>query len=129
MRKHPDGVWLFTVWVDEVKSKVYSMLRVDDPSPGYCHFPQKTVYDRDYFRMLTAERLVTRRVRGFVKLQWELLPGRRNEALDCRTYALAALNILNPNFDAIAQRGGIMQFTNQPMKKRARRRSLSSGIH
>jgi phage terminase large subunit GpA-like protein len=127
-KRNDDGVYLFGVFVDEVKSRVYSSLRIDEPSPGYCHFPDKVPYDRDYFRMLTAERLVTRRVRGFVKLQWELLSGRRNEALDCRVYAIAALNILNPNFDAIEQRGGVMSFTESKMKRAKKRRSLSSGV-
>ncbi len=27
--------------------------------------------------------------------------GKRNEALDCRVYGLAALHILNPNLDAL----------------------------
>jgi phage terminase large subunit GpA-like protein len=29
--------------------------------------------------------------------------GRRNEALDCRVYGLAALHILNPNLDRLAK--------------------------
>ena len=34
---------------------------------------------------------------------WVLKKGKRNEALDCRVYGLAALHILNPNLDALAQ--------------------------
>jgi phage terminase large subunit GpA-like protein len=37
----------------------------------------------------TAERLVTRIVKGFPRGSWEKEPGRRNEALDCRVYARA----------------------------------------
>ena len=34
--------------------------------------------------------------------RWEKIPGHeRNEALDCRNYALAALAILNPDWDAL----------------------------
>src|ERR1019366_5259253 len=36
------------------------------------------------------ERLVTRYLRGFGRLEWELQRGRRNEALDCAVYALSA---------------------------------------
>jgi phage terminase large subunit GpA-like protein len=41
----------------------------------------------------TAERLVTRIVKGFPRGSWENEPGRRNEALDCRVYARAAAAI------------------------------------
>jgi phage terminase large subunit GpA-like protein len=58
--------------------------------PGACHFPQ---YGEEYFRQLTAERLVTRIVKGFPRGSWEKEPGRRNEALDCRVYARAAAAI------------------------------------
>jgi phage terminase large subunit GpA-like protein len=59
--------------------------------PGACHFPQ---YGEEYFRQLTAERLVTRIVKGFPRGSWEKEPGRRNEALDCRVYSRAAAAIL-----------------------------------
>ncbi|MGH6904824.1 MAG: terminase gpA endonuclease subunit, partial [Geminicoccaceae bacterium] len=58
--------------------------------PGACHFPQ---YGEEYFKQLTAERLVTRSVKGFPRGSWEKDPGRRNEALDCRVYARAAAAI------------------------------------
>ena len=58
--------------------------------PGACHFPQ---YGDEYFKQLTAERLVTRIVKGFPRGSWEKEPGRRNEALDCRVYARAAAAI------------------------------------
>ena len=43
--------------------------------------------------LLTAERLVTRIVKGFPRGSWETESGRRNEALDCRVYARAAAAI------------------------------------
>jgi len=125
-KRNPDKVYLFNVYPDEVKSKVYSMLRIDQPGPGYCHFPDNPTYEKEYFRMITAERMVSRRVRGFTKLEWELPKGRRNEALDCRVYALAALNILNPNFDAIEMKGGVMSLTQA--KARRRGRVISQGV-
>jgi phage terminase large subunit GpA-like protein len=57
---------------------------------GACHFPQ---CGEDYFKQLTAERLITRIVKGFPRGSWEKEPGRRNEALDCRVYARAAAAI------------------------------------
>jgi len=76
------------------KSELYGWLRLevpadDEPFPaGFCHFPE---YDDDYFKQLTAEHLVSRKTRrGFVSLEWELIPGRENHVLDCRAYARAA---------------------------------------
>ena len=37
--------------------------------------------------------------------RWEKLPGHeRNEALDCRNYANAALKVLHPNLDDLKQK-------------------------
>jgi phage terminase large subunit GpA-like protein len=62
------------------------------PPPGYCHFPQ---YGEEYFKQLTAEELAPRKNRrGYVRLEWSLRPGRRNEALDCRNYARSAAAVV-----------------------------------
>lgn len=105
--RNQHGVWLFNVFVDEMKSKIYGQLEVETPGPNYCHFPIKSAYDENYFEMLTAEKLLEKVSGGKKVLAWELRAGRRNEALDCRGYATAALNILNPNFDAIALKGPV----------------------
>ena len=81
---------LFLVGVDAAKERVYSKLRVTEPGPGFCHFPLN--YGRDYFDMLTAERISTRMRNGFPERVWVKPGGARNEALDCRAYALAALH-------------------------------------
>jgi phage terminase large subunit GpA-like protein len=44
----------------------------------------------DEIDQITAERLVTRYVKGRPRMEWTLPPGRRNEGLDCAVYALAA---------------------------------------
>jgi phage terminase large subunit GpA-like protein len=44
----------------------------------------------DVFEQLTAERLVTRYVKGHAKREWVKPAGKRNEALDGAVYALAA---------------------------------------
>ena len=60
------------------------------------------------------------------KWQWEKLPGHeRNEALDCRNYALAALTIVNPDFDRLEQaiKGAPANAAApKPKKKKTRRR-------
>ena len=58
---------------------------------GFCHFPK---YGEEYFKQLTAERLVTvKDKRGFPHREWRKLR-ERNEALDCRIYARAAASAL-----------------------------------
>jgi len=79
---------LYLIGSDVAKEKVYSRLRVERPGPGYCHFPLDR--GRDWFEMLTSERIVVERgERKFAKPA-----GVRNEALDCRAYATAALHSL-----------------------------------
>lgn len=79
---------LYLIGADTAKEKVYARLRVEHPGPGYCHFPLDRA--RDWFEQLTAERIVVERgERKFSKPA-----GVRNEALDCRAYATAALHAL-----------------------------------
>lgn len=87
-------VRLFTVGTDTLKSLLYSRFKLDECGPGYCHFP--LARDDEYFDQITAEKIVTKYVRGYRKRIWEKIRP-RNEALDCRIYAHAALLILNPD--------------------------------
>lgn len=84
---------LFLVGVDSAKDAVYARLRIENPGPGYCHFPKGR--DVSYFDQLTAERVHTKYVKGFPTRVYALPAGRRNEALDCFVYAYAALQSLN----------------------------------
>ncbi len=86
---------LFPVGVDTAKELIYSRLNIKDAGAGYCHFPMK--YDEEYFRQLTAEKIVTKYRRGFKRREWVLMRS-RNEALDCRVYSMAALSVLNVDF-------------------------------
>ena len=80
------------IGVDQGKSLVYSYLKVEEHGPGYCHFPVDMAYDDEYFAQLTAEKLVTRYYKGRPRQEW-VATRPRNEALDCRVYALAALRL------------------------------------
>lgn len=92
-RKLKRGGRMWPVCVNIAKSELYGWLRLEmptdgDPPPGFCHFPE---YGDEYFRQLTAEQLVPHRTRkGFIRLEWELIPGRQNHVLDARVYARAA---------------------------------------
>jgi len=84
---------LFNIGVDSAKDSVYGRLRIAEPGPGYCHFPA----DRDgaYFEQLTSETVVTKYVKGFPVRSWVPKPSTRQEALDCRVYAFAALRSMS----------------------------------
>ncbi len=77
-------------------------LRVKTPGPRYCHFPKRDDYGAGYFSGLLSERLTYNEKNARHPWQWEKIPGHeRNEALDCRNYAMAAFEVLPKNLDAI----------------------------
>lgn len=90
--------WLYVLGVDSGKAKIMSSLKVQEPGARYCHFPKGRGYDVVFFNGLLSEKLT---LKG-KKWIWEKLPGhQRNEPLDCRNYALAAVTALSPNYDAL----------------------------
>lgn len=94
--------WLYTIGVDAGKAQIMSDMRVEEPGPRYMHFPKGRGYDESFFSGLLSERMVLSTTSSGNRWRWEKIPGReRNEALDCRNYAMAALAILNPDWDAV----------------------------
>lgn len=91
---------LFTVGTDTAKDSLYARLGRQETGPGYCHFPMERT--EEYFEQLTVEKQITKWDKGHAKRVWMKPAGARNEALDCRVYAMAALAILNPNVAEIA---------------------------
>lgn len=102
---------LYIVGTNNAKSVVMKRFKIDAPGAGYCHFP--TGRTDDYFRQLAAEKAVTKFVKGFPVIEWKKDSGRRNEALDCRVYAFAALVLTSPQMDKLALR---MKTTAQRLK-------------
>jgi phage terminase large subunit GpA-like protein len=92
-------VIMFPIGVDTAKELIYSRLRITAAGAGFCHFPMH--YDEEWFMQLTAERKVKRYHKGFLKVEWEKVRP-RNEALDCRVYAQAALACRNFDLARIA---------------------------
>jgi phage terminase large subunit GpA-like protein len=97
-RKVKGGIKLWPIGVSTAKRELYSWLRQEapldpgEPTPrGWCHFPDG--YSEEHFQQLTAEELRCVKVRGFPKWQWEKVRS-RNEQLDCRVMARAALATL-----------------------------------
>lgn len=77
---------LFLVGVNAGKDEIYANIEVTEPGPNYMHFPDYDVYNDEYFKQLTAEKR-DKKTGGWVKYR------HRNEAIDCRNYANAALQL------------------------------------
>ena len=92
---------LFPVGTFAAKDTVYGRLRIEEPGPGYCWFTAHN--DRAYFQGLTAEEVrVKSNAKGFpVREYFKIRP--RNEPLDCRCYATAALHSMQVNLDQLAE--------------------------
>ena len=89
---------LFTIGTDTAKELIYERLKFEEIKGGYYHWNEE--YDEEYFKQLTAEKAITSYKNGVAYRKWiKIRP--RNEALDYNVYALAALRILNPNFEKL----------------------------
>lgn len=98
---------LVRVGVDETKLVIHRRLAIPKPGPGYCHFPEDDeTHDADFFAQLTSERLVVRYVKGQPVREWHKPDRARNEKLDCRGYAYAAMKLMQPKFKRLAERLG-----------------------
>lgn len=94
--------WLYTLGVNAGKAAIMQAAGVTEPGANYMHTPtdEGRGYDLKWYTGLLSEVEV---VKGSI-IKWEKLPGHeRNEALDCRNYARAAMKVLNPDFDAISR--------------------------
>jgi phage terminase large subunit GpA-like protein len=133
-RSNRVGCALFPIGVDAAKEALFRSLRVEDPDEaGYCRFPKDANrgYDETWFRGLTSERRVIRYRKGQAHVEWEKRTGgARNEPLDCRVYARAALEILNPNLELLAAQGGwSVPASVSGYSQAGRRRIVSRGVY
>lgn len=127
------GIKMWSVGVNLAKQELYGWLRqskaLDGQADnfGYCHFPE---YSEEFFKMLTAEELVSKTNKGYVKVEWQK-HRERNEALDCRVYARAAAAICGldrfteDNFKFLETQVMVVTgvVANQPVQQRKRRES------
>ena len=96
--------WQYQIGVDSGKEIIMDNLKVQTPGSKYCHFPKRDDYGSAYFKGLLSETLVYDAQKK-QPWQWVKIPGHeRNEALDCRNYALAAFKALPVNLDEIDRR-------------------------
>jgi phage terminase large subunit GpA-like protein len=92
-----NGVELYPVGTDTVKSIIYGRLKHNEPGPGYVHFHADL--ENEFFKMLTVEKQVVRYVKGFPVREWVKPANARNEALDCSVYSYSALQWLYTKYN------------------------------
>lgn len=113
--------WLYTLGVDSGKESIMSSIQVQEPGAKYCHFPKGDYYGYDslYFNGLLSEKLELVQSKHSYTWRWVKLKGHnRNEALDCRNYAMAGFKIINPDMMAMEQR--LRELGKKKMKKTAK---------
>lgn len=101
-RPHPRRGYLTEVGTDNAKELIFNRLQLQPqpgiPVEGCIHLPvDDEICDEDELRQLTAEVKVTKIEKGQRVYRWDA-GTRRNEALDCLVYALAALRISQQRF-------------------------------
>lgn len=97
---YPRGynIILTILGVNDGKQEIMSRLGITKAGAQYFHFPKdddyigRRGYDEIYFKQLIAEKRVVRRSGGLIHVAWEPVHAHaRNESLDCRVYAYAAM--------------------------------------
>lgn len=94
--------YLTEIGTDNAKEVIYNRLKLQPdgnrPVPGLVHFPaDDQICDGDELKQLTSETKKWIMARGRRVLRWDASK-KRNEALDCFVYALAALRISQEKF-------------------------------
>jgi phage terminase large subunit GpA-like protein len=122
---------LYPIGADTGKEMVYSRLALAEAGPGYCHFPIGRGYDDAYFKGLVSEKRVRKQRGGRIVIAWEQRG--RNEPLDIRVLATAAMEAMTPDFPGLAAaeekaRGPQGGGGAAPASAAPRRRVLSRGV-
>jgi phage terminase large subunit GpA-like protein len=113
----------YLLGTQRVKSMLFGYFGLTTPGPGYCHVPD--TYPANWFEMLKAEHLVTKRVAGKEVSTWQKVrESARNEAIDCRGYALAAL--LSMRIDLRAKAAELKAMVSAKVPERKKKAFTSS---
>lgn len=122
-KRNAKGVYLTEVGTDTAKSLLHQRYQIEQPGPGYVHWPVSEEFDRTYFEQVTAEERIKRFRHGHPEYVWDA-KGRRNEATDCSVYSLAAIRLLQQHYGLRL----IALNTNAPAPMAPQRRQRSSGV-
>lgn len=101
LKRNKNGVYHTEIGTDTAKDLMYLHMETvptNEPQPGAMHLPlDDNICDTIVCQQLVSERLVEQNIKGKRVLRWDN-EGRRNEALDCLVYSLAALRISQSRF-------------------------------
>jgi len=97
-------LYLWLIGTVAAKDTLFPRMQIATFGPGYMHFPDYPEYDEEYFDQLTSEEKKQKYTKGVLMGRSYHKTRSRNEALDLKTYNLAALKILNPNLEKLAAR-------------------------
>lgn len=86
---------LVKVGIDGLKRDLLGFLKEPKQLIHFSH-----TLDSEYYRQLTAEKMVVKKVKGFQRIEF-VKTRDRNESLDCFVYAYAAMLSLNPDMGKI----------------------------
>ena len=92
-KRRKKGFNPFLVGDIAAKALLTQRLKLEQPGPGFQHFPaNEPAFDDEFFAQLTSNRLVEKTVRGRLVREW-VQTRVRNEAFDCWKLALAGLRL------------------------------------
>lgn len=128
-----DHTEIYILGVDAGKEDVIARLKIKDVGPGYCHFPnnQDRGYNQVYMQGITSEEKVTKAIKGKIKTVWIKKSGVRNEPLDLRNYAYAAVELIRPNWNSLEEKisNGINYMkASKPRKAKRKSGVISRGV-
>lgn len=132
------GNTLFILGVNDGKEALHSRLNQEylagGCNDGYCHFPMgedgeyTRGYDKEYFKGLFSEKLVKEITSRGVRMYWKKISTVRNEPLDIRNYAQAAIKIFNPKWETLARCRQIAVKHEERTSQVRKRRVFSKGV-
>jgi len=91
------GYNFFLLGTDTGKETLMSRLVLEKPGPGYMHFPMR--YTEEYFKQIVGEVPYIEMQRNYAVRKWKKVYA--NEVLDINVLNMAAIALLNPNFEAL----------------------------
>lgn len=98
------SIHLYHVGTVAAKDTIFARLMPSEDQAVSIHFPISDEYDREHFRQLAAEEKRKIYDKGVEKGYHYVKIRARNEALDLKVYNLAAMSLLNPNFEKLAEK-------------------------
>lgn len=132
--RRSERIRLFLTATNRLKQLIYRRATITAPGPGYLHIPASDDYGSEWFKQLLSEDSHTERADG-VEMQIFHMPDTipedgtdRNEALDIRVAATAALYIRGPvNWDMEEKRNLSTIAGNVPKPQPAARKRRGEG--